>query len=217
MVGAQCVGRVLDIGCGRQPLLGFLPNGCQYIGLDYPDTGAWYEAKPTVHADAARLPFADQTFDVVVCLEVLEHLPRPVEALREACRVLKPEGRVIISTPFLYPIHDAPADYQRWTRHGLELLGRSAGLRVTSLSTLGTPLEAGALVLNLGWAWQILNERVLLKLPVGIFALFAIPAANLVAVFHSSFTNLPGNSPFAIGYVSVFERSDGSSGVAGCG
>ncbi len=77
---------------------------------------------PGVVADAVRLPFADGAFEGVVCAEVLEHLSRPRLALGEIRRVLRPGGHLLLTTRFLFPLHDRPNDFFRFTRHGLELL-----------------------------------------------------------------------------------------------
>lgn len=66
-------------------------------------------------ADAADLPCEDASFDVVVCSELLEHVRSPVDVLREAIRILKPGGRLIACSPFLYHIHADPDDYGRYT------------------------------------------------------------------------------------------------------
>jgi SAM-dependent methyltransferase len=198
-----CSGKILDIGCGRQPLRSYLPEGCDYTGLDYPVTGDWYDAKPSVHADASRLPFADQSFDTVVCLEVLEHLSSPLEAVREARRVLKPQGRMILSTPFLYPIHDAPHDYQRWTSHGLELLANNAGFDVESTRSFGGPLESGALLLNLGLAWQALNSPPIWQVPLLVLCLLLFPTTNLVAAGCARCRRNAQHTPFATDYLAI--------------
>lgn len=128
-------GRILDVGCASRWVEQLLPDGSQYIGLDSRDTGqALYGARPDFYADAARLPLSDDRLDAVIILEVVEHLRCPREALSEAARVLKPGGRLLLSMPFLYPIHDAPHDYQRYTRHGLERELEAVGLRVETIS-----------------------------------------------------------------------------------
>ena len=66
--------------------------------------------------------FADASFDAVLCFEVLEHVQRPEQAVAEIARVLRPNGVLVGSTPFLLGIHDAPLDYRRFTRFGLERL-----------------------------------------------------------------------------------------------
>lgn len=200
-VGGLCSGRVLDIGCGRQPLRQFLRSECDYVGLDHPQTGSLYESRPSIHADARSLPFPDQAFDTVVCLEVLEHLSEPHEALCEARRVLKSDGRMILSTPFLYPIHDAPTDYYRWTRHGLEMLATSAGLRFESLRGLGSPMESGALQLNLALAWQVMNASPAWRIPFFALTLLLVPIVNLLGMLRLRPARLEENSPFAVGYL----------------
>ena len=59
---------------------------------------------------------------MVLCLSVLEHLEEPARAVKEMHRVLKPEGKILVSVPFMFPIHDAPGDYWRFTKFGLKYL-----------------------------------------------------------------------------------------------
>ena len=68
-----------------------------------------------VVADAADLPFENESFDVVVCSEVLEHVATPRSVLEESYRVLRPGGRLLVCVPFLYHIHGDPQDYGRYT------------------------------------------------------------------------------------------------------
>ena len=75
-----------------------------------------------VVGDAHALCFGDQRFDVVLCTEVLEHLCEPQRAIDEMMRVLRPGGVLLLTTRFLFPIHDAPGDFFRYTRFGLQHL-----------------------------------------------------------------------------------------------
>jgi SAM-dependent methyltransferase len=77
-----------------------------------------------VVGDALALCFPDATFDTVLCTEVLEHLPDPQRGIDEMFRVLKDEGTLLLTTRFLFPIHDAPGDFFRYTRYGLQHLLR---------------------------------------------------------------------------------------------
>ena len=78
-----------------------------------------------VVADVCRIPFLDNGFDIVLLMEVLEHVHNPPQALTEIYRVMRPGGLLIFSVPFVFPLHDRPVDYFRFTRHGLELLLRN--------------------------------------------------------------------------------------------
>lgn len=106
----------LDIGSGDKYYREFFPNS-KYIDIDP-------ARSPDVVADAHALPFPDKTFEQIVCTEVLEHLHTPEKALNEMWRVLKPGGRLILTTRFIFPIHDAPGDYFRFTEYGLRHLLR---------------------------------------------------------------------------------------------
>ena len=80
---------------------------------------------------------ADASMDTVLCTQVLEHVPRPWDAISEMHRVLKDDGHVILSAPHLCPIHEAPHDYFRYTEYGLQSLLTSRGFRVLELHPAG--------------------------------------------------------------------------------
>jgi ubiquinone/menaquinone biosynthesis C-methylase UbiE len=69
-----------------------------------------------------ELPFEDGEFDMVLCMVVMEHLEDPKQAILEMKRVLKPHGKILVSVPFMFPMHDTPGDYWRFTKYGLKLL-----------------------------------------------------------------------------------------------
>jgi len=66
--------------------------------------------------------FTANSFDVAFMMDVLEHVPELHKAIKEVLRVLKKGGFLVLCAPFVIPIHDAPYDYFRFTKYGLELL-----------------------------------------------------------------------------------------------
>lgn len=117
--------KTLEIGCGDRYYDKFFPHKTS-VDTD-PDR------HPDLIADAHHLPFADREFSVVICTEVLEHLSDPVQAIAEINRVLKQKGKLILSTRFIYPLHDVPGDYYRFTEYGLRYLFRD--WQIVSLET----------------------------------------------------------------------------------
>jgi predicted SAM-dependent methyltransferase len=71
-------------------------------------------------ADCTRLPFPDNSVDVVISKAVLEHVEQPADFLKEAQRVLVKDGIIITGVPFIQGFHASPHDYYRWTNKGLE-------------------------------------------------------------------------------------------------
>lgn len=156
-LSSQLQGRVLDIGCTNQFLKTYLPQ-VDYLGLDYYQTAVhWYTTRPQIYGDAQQLPFPDNSLDAVLLLDVLEHLPRPEDCWKEIARVLKPGGLFILKVPFLYPIHDAPLDFQRWTQYGLRHLAQKYGFVIRQATPVGRPLETAALLMNIAISKTILN------------------------------------------------------------
>lgn len=157
-VAGNSHGIVLDIGCGQQLAKQVMPEDCDYIGLDYFKTASeWYCTRPQLYGDAQQLPLQSSSINTVLLLDVLEHLPSPWSCIAEIKRVLTPTGKVIIQVPFIYPIHDAPLDFHRWTEYGLDQLFREYGLEAEEAKTIGKPIETAALLSCIALSKHVLN------------------------------------------------------------
>jgi SAM-dependent methyltransferase len=94
---------VLDVGCGDGALgRPLLRAGVPWIGLDLSTTLLRDAPRPAIRADAARLPFPDETFGAVAALYMLYHLADPDQAIAEAHRVLRPGGLLVTASPSRY-------------------------------------------------------------------------------------------------------------------
>jgi SAM-dependent methyltransferase len=99
LVAPELSGPVLDVGCGEGRLASALRPGVSWTGVDTSATQlAANPYRPVVCADMRALPFGDDTFAEVVYLWCLYHLDEPLEAVREAARVLRPGGRYYACT-----------------------------------------------------------------------------------------------------------------------
>jgi ubiquinone/menaquinone biosynthesis C-methylase UbiE len=109
------LGRVLDLGCGEQPYREvYGAHAERVVAVDISRRGS-ESTDAFVRGSAVAIPFADSSFDFVLCSEVLEHVPDPRRAIGEIARVLRPGGRLVLTVPFLYPIHEEPWDFWRFT------------------------------------------------------------------------------------------------------
>lgn len=106
--------RTLDIGCAGSQYARYFPNR---VGLDI-----HMREGVDIVGDAHKLPFTDEEFDNILCTEVMEHLYSPYIAVNEMKRVLKKGGKLILTTRFIFPLHDVPGDYFRYTKYGLRKL-----------------------------------------------------------------------------------------------
>jgi SAM-dependent methyltransferase len=152
-----------------------------------------YDAVDVV-ADITSLPYEQESIDCIICDQVLEHVRDPNAVVAEMYRVLKSGGYVYISTPFMYPFHASPSDYQRFTHIGLRELLKDfemvdMGVRCGPFSTLTTYLcYLFASLLSFG------NERLYWTLVLGSTFVF----------FPIKFLDIIGNKlPFAIHMASV--------------
>jgi SAM-dependent methyltransferase len=98
--------------------------------------------------DATTLPFADDSFDLVLFSEVIEHVPDARMAIREISRVLRPGGALLITWPFNYMIHESPNDYVRYTEFGMAKLLANCGLTVEAVFHRGNVIALGATVIE---------------------------------------------------------------------
>jgi SAM-dependent methyltransferase len=126
-------GRLVDIGCGEKPFAPiFAPYVSEHIGVDHPDTPHGVTAVD-IMATASDVPLPSVHADTILMSAVLEHLERPGDALSECYRLLKPGGHLILTAPFIWPIHEAPRDFFRYSPYGLQYLLEAAGFEVVEV------------------------------------------------------------------------------------
>lgn len=145
---SDCSGKnILDIGCGIKPYRDLF-NSASYIGIDIEDGGHSNQAK-TVDKfyNGVDIPYPDGSFNIVICTEVLEHVKEPEKLLNEIKRVLKTEGQVFLTMPFVWNEHEVPYDFNRFTRYEHKVIFEKSGLTIKSLEeTTGVFRVCGQLI-----------------------------------------------------------------------
>lgn len=117
--------RVADVGAGDAPYRELFAH-TDYVTFDWEHSVHEGGRNADVQARAESIPVEDGSFDAVVLTQVLEHISDPSAALSEAFRVLAPGGRICVTVPLVWELHETPHDYWRYTPYSLSaLLGRA--------------------------------------------------------------------------------------------
>jgi SAM-dependent methyltransferase len=129
--------RILDAGAGEGQYAHYFARQ-RYCGVDLAVGDAtWDYSRLDAVADLTALPFGAGAFDAAIHMVTMEHLPEPSLALAEIARTLAPGGRLLIAAPHEWEVHQAPHDYFRYTRFGLQYLLEKAGLEVVEMRAVG--------------------------------------------------------------------------------
>jgi SAM-dependent methyltransferase len=160
-------GRVLDYGCADQPYRGFFPGSVDYVGADLPGNP---HASVEIGADGT-VPAADASFDAILSTQVLEHVEDPEVYLSECRRLLKPGGRLLLSTHGIMVYHPDPVDYWRWTGAGLRRAVESAGLRIDRFEGIMGLTATGL---------QLVQDSIWWRLPARARPLLALSFQSLI-------------------------------------
>ncbi|QUS59317.1 class I SAM-dependent methyltransferase [Synechocystis sp. PCC 7338] len=122
-------GKILDVGCGSKPYQKLF-NVSEYIGLEIDSEDNRKNKKADYFYQGDNFPFIDEEFDSVISNEVLEHIFNPDIFLSEVNRVLKPQGILLITVPFVWDEHEQPYDYARYSSFGLKHLLKKHGFKI---------------------------------------------------------------------------------------
>jgi SAM-dependent methyltransferase len=128
----QITGRTLDVGCGHKPYE-HLFNVTSYIGLELDTADNRRNKKADFFYDGTEFPFRDGEFDSLVMNQVFEHVFTPDTFLCEVNRVLKADGVLFMTIPFVWDEHEQPHDFARYSSFGLGSLLESHGFEVIEL------------------------------------------------------------------------------------
>ncbi|MGR3292437.1 MAG: methyltransferase domain-containing protein [Candidatus Scalindua sp.] len=180
-------GTVLDIGGKKESKRGaFRPPLTQVESWRYANIDE--STQPDYLCSAEALPLEDNSVDVFLMCEVLEHLENPELVLDEAFRILRPGGYGLLTMPFLYPIHADPFDFQRWTDTKLRTVLKNIGFEVTQLSPMG-----GTLAVVFDLAYVRLTElqkksRLLVRVGMGAMKLMRYVLQSYIYSAHPKIT-----------------------------
>ena len=221
MLAAHAAGRLLDVGVGERPHgQVFERRITRYIGLEYPpmadnlSPGIWTMLERVrgiidVWGDGGALPFRDQSFDTLLSLEVLEHVPEPDKLVREFVRVLRPGGKLLVTVPFAAPLHQLPFDFQRFTEPGIRALLERHGLVIEVLEPRGNfaavvgSLRAQFFLRALGASEQLHDGSVRVS---RWRAPLVLPCIALIQIFYRWIAALSKDTTYALGYSVVARK-----------
>lgn len=196
---SQVSGRLLDVGCGTQPYRSLFKVS-EYVGLEIDTPQARTRNIAVAYYDGGAFPFESDSFDAVLCNQVLEHVFEPESFLAEIRRVLRPGGRLLLTVPFAWDEHEQPWDYARYSSFGLAaLLGRN-GFRILSHRKLRADAST---LFQLGNGYLFKTTRGWPRLLVRLFTATALAALSMLGVIAARI--LPDNPDFYLDHVVLAE------------
>ena len=182
-------GRLLDVGCGRKPYLRFF-NVDEYVGLDVDSERSRSQAAADYFYDGHKFPFDDETFDSILCNQVLEHVFNPAEFLAEMNRVLRPRGNLLLTIPFFWDEHEQPFDYARYSSFGLRALLECHGFAIETHEKVNANMSAVFQLAN-AYIYKVLPESTIVR---GIACALLMAPITYIGLFWGAI--LPKNQDF---------------------
>ena len=180
--------RVLVVGCGD----GSARYGplAQVAGSAWLETDVSLAGRARLVCDASDLPFEDDQFDLVICIAVLEHVLEPQRCVDEIHRVLRADGLVYATTPFMQQVHMGEYDFTRFTRSGHRWLFRrfdelASGVATGPASVLVWSIEYFLLSWTSSLAWRRIFKG-LTRLLLGWLTLLDGPLSRRAAALDAA-------------------------------
>jgi len=135
---------LLDLGCGKKPYQKIYNHKVKKtIGVDVQSSPHLNHDMDIIY-DGVNIPFGDNEFEIVLCTEVIEHVLDTEKFLHEIKRILKPNGYLIITFPFLQTLHETPNDFFRFTPFFIK--NKMEQLHFTIVQNYGISGELGFII-----------------------------------------------------------------------
>ncbi len=200
-------GKLLDVGCGESPYRFLMQeNSTQYVGLDIEDadTKFNYRRKDVYSFDGQTIPFESQSFDSILCTEVLEHVENYQKLVDEMYRVLTPRGQALITIPWSARYHYIPYDYFRYTPSTLQkMFNEFSEVKIIPRGTDITSISAKIIVL---FVRNILPIRPANYIFIPIWLFFSPIAMLAILMGHISILTGLGNDSDPLGYTILLKK-----------
>ena len=200
---------VLDVGAGRGDFSGLFA-GQRYLAVEiypYPEVD--------IVCDLTKInPFAPASLDVILLMNVLEHLPDATECIRSLSGLLRPGGKILVAVPFLVKIHQSPYDFARYTHYLLQKMGEDAGLQIERMEGYYDP------AFLIRESERYVRFWALSRYPAFRRRMLAVMLAGL-RLYHALLFRLLGagyladvakeNNPAPVGYHVIYRKAEQSS------
>ncbi len=122
--------KILDAGAGECPYKDYF-KAFQYHACDLKvGDETWNYSNINFECDLENIPIKSNTYDAVLCYNILEHVPYPSKIIAEFYRILKKNGKLFIAVPQEWKLHQEPHNYFNFTKYGLNLVLKDAGFKV---------------------------------------------------------------------------------------
>jgi SAM-dependent methyltransferase len=177
-------GKILDFGCGSKPYKSEFKNVNQYIGVDIENSAHEHINEDIdFFYDGKKLPFKSEEFDHVFTSEVLEHVPNIKESLSEIKRVLKPDGYILLSIPFVYPEHEMPYDFRRLTVNGMKEILTDVGFEIITMEKGGTFIEVIAQLIMIYLHDWLYTRNIYMNMIINLFLISPVCIIGILSNF----------------------------------
>jgi len=146
---------VLDIGAGELKYKKYF-NHCKYVSNDLcVGDNQWFYDEIDIKSSVYDIPVEDESFDFILCIQVLEHLEFPDLAFKKFNKILKKNGKLLLTAPLGFGEHQIPHDYFRYTKYGLKSLGERNNFKLTYIEL------HGGIFVNLEYMlWQSIGKLI---------------------------------------------------------
>lgn len=189
---------VLDVGCAEQPFRALIESsGLSYVGMDVVQNSVRSVDIVSTLEDA---PAPARSFAVILCTEVLEHVGDISAAFAGLRRLAAPDGCVVLTVPFIFPLHMEPYDFRRLTLSGLERLAMDHGFRVETSARMGTLADVLATLIEDASILPT-SRSLLAKAKVGLMRLTVAAAVRVLSSSMTSGVAVNSNSYLTNGLV----------------
>ena len=177
-LGNNIFGKTLDVGCGTKPYEKYFKSS-EYTGLEIETTVHREVSKADFFYDGTEFPFNNNEFDSIVTNQVFEHVFNPDIFLDELNRVLKKNGMLLLTVPFIWDEHEQPYDFARYSSFGIKSVLEKNGFEIVNQKKTATDFSAIIQLIN-GYIYKIVVKNSLIRQTVTVLVMFPLNVLGII-------------------------------------
>lgn len=177
-LGDNISGKTLDVGCGTKPYEKYFKSS-EYIGLEIETTVHREVSKADFFYDGTKFPFNNNEFDSIVTNQVFEHVFNPDSFLNEINRVLKKNGILLLTVPFVWDEHEQPYDFARYSSFGIKSVLEKNGFEIIAQRKTVTNFGVIIQLIN-GYIYKMTVRNSLIRQIVTVLVMFPLSILGII-------------------------------------